>query len=267
MTHRKIQMRSAFSAYPARSYFFAGIFVLVICVWGCDRRPLEQLVVDRAIEVHGGEHLDGKIIEYDFREYHYTFKLDGGLFHYERSRMDTAGFLRDVLTNDGFYREIGGERIDLPEERIEAYSASVNSVAYFALLPFKLNDEAARKRYLGEEQIDGETYHEIEITFRPEGGGRDYQDRFVYWFHRDDYTMDYLAYDYVSDEGGTRFRKAVNPRTIGGIRFQDYENYRSMEIDRPGDPIERMDDEYDRGTLELVSMIEKTNVTVRPIGD
>lgn len=243
------------------------ILLLVLCLSGCGSGDPAQRVVDRAIDVHGGDHLDRVVIEFDFREYHYTFRLDGGLFRYERARMDSVGYIRDVLHNDGFFREIDGERVALPDERAEAFASSVNSVAYFALLPFKLSDEAARKRHLGTETIDSEPYHEIEVTFRPEGGGRDYRDRFVYWIHREHYTMDYLAYDYVSDEGGTRFRKAVNPRSIGGLRFQDYENYRSETIDRPGDPIEDLNEEFEAGALELVSMIEKENVTVRPISE
>ena len=243
-----------------------SLFVLLALVTtSCGRPDPSQRIVDRAISAHGGGNVDRVVIEFDFREYHYTFRLDGGIFQYERARPDSAGYLRDVLHNDGFYREIDGDRVSLPDERAEAFASSVNSVAYFALLPFKLNDPAAQKRLLGREVIEGETYHEVEVTFIPEGGGRDHQDRFIYWIHENRHTMDYLAYDYVSDGGGARFRKAVNPRVIGGIRFQDYENYRSEDIDRPGDPIEDLDEQFQDGLLELVSMIEKRNTSVQPI--
>lgn len=243
----------------------AILLTTVLALAACGGRATPEQIIERAIAAHGGEHADGVVIQYDFREYHYTFRLDGGRFQYERSRSDSIGFIRDVLNNDGFFRLVDGERTELPEDRDSAYASSVNSVAYFGLLPFKLNDAAVQPRLLGSEVIDGEPYHELEVTFRQEGGGRDYQDRFIYWFHKDDHTMDYMAYDYVSDGGGTRFRKAVNPRRVGGILFHDYENYTSDVIDRPGEPIEQMDEAFQADSLELVSMIEKQNIIVEPI--
>lgn len=239
--------------------------LLVAVTAACNDARDSGDIIREAIAAHGGEHADGVVIEFDFRTYHYTMRLDGGHFQYERERPDSIGYIHDVLNNDGFYREVDGKRVELPPERAAAYYSSLNSVAYFMLLPFKLTDVAVEPRYLGQTSIEGAPYHEIEVTFRQDGGGRDYQDRFVYWFHQDRHTMDYLAYDYISDETGTRFRKAYNPRTVGGIRFQDYYNYMSPDIDSPGDPIEQLDSLFQTDDLDLLSEIENTNITVEPI--
>ena len=45
--------------------------------------------------------------------------------------------------------------------------------------------------------------------------------------------MDYFAYDFETDDSGTRFREAYNARTVGGIRFQDYLNFTSPVIAAP----------------------------------
>jgi hypothetical protein len=241
------------------------LLLTLLCIGACGGEPDPEAIIRRAIDAHGGDHLDGKRITFDFREYHYTIVLDGGWFQYERERPDSIGYLHDVLNNDGFYRHFDGRRVELPEERSAAYFSSLNSVAYFMLLPFKLEDRAVRTRYLSATEIRGEPYHEVEVTFAPEGGGRDYQDRFVYWFHRDEHTMDYLAYDYVTDETGTRFREAFNAQTVGGLRFQDYYNYTSEEIVAPGDSIERFDALFEADRLDLVSTIEANNLTVESI--
>lgn len=243
-----------------------AFLLCAICLaTGCTGGSRAETIIARAIKTHGGDAIDHVAIDFDFREYHYTFMHDGGYFRYQRARPDSAGYLRDVLDNEGFFREIDGRRVDLPDDRVLAYSSSVNGVAYFFLLPFKLIDAAVQPRYLGESTIEGEPYHEIEVTFLQEGGGRDYEDRFVFWFHREHDTMDYFAYDFTTDGGGTRFRKAINPREINGVRILDYENYSSDRINRPGDPIEDMDDAYNAGELTLISHIENTNVTIRPI--
>jgi len=97
---------------------------------------------------------------------------------------------------------------------------------YFALLPFGLNDEAVNKILLGEEEIKGNLYYKIEVTFSQVGGGEDFDDVFVYWINKDNYHMDYLGYYYHTNEGGIRFREGVNQRKRGGIIFSDYINYK-----------------------------------------
>lgn len=247
----------------------------LLALAACGDAPPEQAraankaetIIRQAALAHGGQRADGVKIEFDFREYHYSITLDGEFFQYERERPDSAGYIRDVLNNDGFYREIDGERVRLSREADSSYASSLNAVSYFMLLPFKLTDEAVQARYLSEEEILGEPYHEIEVTFHQEGGGDDYQDRYVYWFHRDRLTMDYLAYDYETNNPGTRFRQAYNARIVGGVRFQDYLNFTSGQISRPGDPIERMDSLLHIQELDTVSVIEKTNVVVEKIGE
>lgn len=89
------------------------------------------------------------------------------------------------------------------------YYNSVNSVHYFAYLPQGLNDKAVQKELLGEVVLKGEPYYKVRVTFAQEGGGNDYEDVFIYWFHKQKFTMDYLAYEFHVDGGGMRFREAV----------------------------------------------------------
>ena len=41
------------------------------------------------------------------------------------------------------------------------------------------------------------------VTFAQDGGGRDWQDRYVYWLHPSRHTLDYLAYSYRETPGDT----------------------------------------------------------------
>lgn len=222
-----------------------------------------QRIVDRAIEAHGVDLAEERRIEFDFRGRHYVSTRQGGQFTYERIFTDTTGDrIRDVLTNEKFYREVNGERVDLPAKDSAAYANSVNSVIYFALLPYYLNDPAVVKEYLGEETVKGKPYYKVKVTFRREGGGKDYEDEFIYWFHRDDYTMDYLAYNYQTDGGGARFREAHNIRTIDGIRFADFINYKPVEESMDVASFARL---FESGGLVELSRIDIENVQVEPV--
>ena len=245
------------------SLLLAAVLLFLSC--GDDTDP--QKIVDRAISAHGGKEMKHVEIEFDFRGRHFTILQDGGRFQYQREWSDSTGRIRDVLNNDGVYREVDGSRAELSPRLRRSIESGVNSVAYFVLLPFRLNDSAVRKRYIEAATIGDEPYHEIEVTFEREGGGRDYDDRFVYWFHRDRHTMDYLAYGFHVDDGGTRFREAVNVRVIGGIRFADHINYTSSLLPSPTDSVETYDDLFESGRLEHLSDILLENISVRKLGE
>lgn len=221
-------------------------------------------IVDRAIAAHGGEALEQAHISFDFRKKHYEVELDQGQFAYESTGEDSTGrFVRDVLTNQTFSRSVDDQTANLTAKDEAAYRNSLNSVVYFVLLPYPLNDPAVNKEYLGEATVRGEPYHEIKVTFDQEGGGDDPEDVFVYWIHQENYTVDYLAYEFHVNGGGTRFREAYNVREVEGIRFADYINYESTIDDFALEDYDRL---LESGKVEELSRIETENVEVRREG-
>lgn len=219
-----------------------------------------QAIVDQAIAAHGGGKFDQVRIAFDFRGRHYTAVRNGGLYTYTRSFTDSTGQVLDQLSNEGFVRKVNGKPVSLPEERAAAFTRSVNSVIYFALLPYGLNDPAVQKTYLGEATIKNEPYHKIKITFAKQGGGEDYEDVFIYWIHQKTHYVDYLAYSYKTDDGGFRFREAYDPRVVAGLRFQQYVNYEPL---REPVNLSDMDKLFEAGQLKELSRIELENI--RPL--
>ena len=157
-----------------------------------------QEIVDKSIEAHGGNAFEQAYLSFDFRDRGYVYKREGGIYEYRRVFTDsTEQNITDILNNNGFTRLINGDTTQLTAERRQAYTNSVNSVIYFALLPYRLNDQAVQKKYLGPETtIEGEAYHKLKVTFKQDGGGEDFEDEFIYWFHQDTHSLDYLAYSF-----------------------------------------------------------------------
>ncbi len=219
-----------------------------------------QKIIDQVIQNHGGDRYENVRISFDFRGRHYVMLHQNGFFQYERHFSDSAGQIKDVLSNHGFKRYLNDHDITDTVKKAAAYARSVNSVAYFALLPYRLNDPAVNKTYLGTGEIKDELYHKILITFNQEQGGDDYSDQFVYWIHAKDMTMEYLAYSYHTDGGGKRFRAPFNVRTVGGIRFADYDNYQQVD---DSVKLEDYHKEYNQGSLKLLSKIALENLHVQ----
>ena len=243
--------------------FPASITLLALLYTSACSSPSEsQLVVDKAIEAHGGEKFQKAHISFDFRDRHYTYTRRDGEFTYTRAFSDSLGQVEDVLSNTRFYRLIDGDTANLTDERIKAFSNSVNSVIYFAMLPFGLNDPAVKKAYKGETMIDGKQYHLILVSFEEEGGGDDFEDEFLFWINTETNQLDFLAYSYHTEGGGLRFRKAVNPRRVGGILFQDYINYKPKE---KGTSLDQLEELYKKGELEELSRIELEDVQVKAL--
>ncbi len=218
-----------------------------------------QQIVDRAIETSCGGHCDHATIDFTFRDRCYVSKRNEATFSLERITTDSSGVTHDILSNDGFQRFKNDTLLSVADTMVTKYSNSINSVHYFAQLPFGLNDGAVKKELLGEAVIKGAPYFEVGVTFQQEGGGTDFQDKFVYWIHKENFTLDYMAYSYETDGGGIRFREAYNIRTVNGIRFADYYNYKPQSLEVA---LTDLDDLFEKGGLKLLSKIETESVGV-----
>lgn len=256
----------------------AAVFVALLLITGAcgsdpDGSPDDtslnaEAIVDSAVAAHGGDVMNRAVMTFDFRETAFRLRHDGGRFRYTRTYTDSLGrTVQEVLSNDSLYRAVDGSRVDVSEDEARQIETAVNSVAYFALLPEPLGDPAVRPALLGRDTIDGSPYHVIEVTFRQEGGGRDWEDRFVYWFRTDTYAMDYLAYAYglgaSGEEPGHRFREAYNVRRVEGVRVADYRNYTDTTL--TPSTLERYPSRLGAEPLELVSTVELDSVRVMPL--
>lgn len=239
-----------------------SILLLTIAFVSCKQKetPLTaQRIVDQAIAAACNGNCDHATIDFTFRNRCYVSKRDGGAYQYERITTDSTGITHDILSNNGFRRYKNDTLVKVPDSMVTRYSNSINSVHYFAQLPFGLNAPAVQKELVGEAIIKGEPYFEVGVKFMEEGGGTDFEDEFVYWIHKENYTVDYLAYSYVTDEGGIRFREAYNVRDINGIRFADYNNFKPKLVEVT---LTDLDTLFEQGELNLLSKIETESVGV-----
>lgn len=233
--------------------------ILISATQGCNGAPTPTRTVEQAIQQHGGERFERMEVHFDFRGDAYRVVRDEGRFLYERKYRQDGTSIRDWMTNEATGREVDGQPVSLQDHERASLETTVNSVVYFGFLPFRLLDPAATHRDLGETRIGGEPYRAVEVTFQEEGGGRDWEDRFVYWFHRDQNTLDYLAYRFETDDGGSRFRRAVNRREVGGLLIQDWENF-TADPEIPD--IAVYPELLGSPDLRLVSRVELENVRV-----
>ncbi|WP_369995649.1 DUF6503 family protein [Winogradskyella sp.] len=245
------------------------IVIIVVCfaILSCKDQPKEmQLsaedIINASIEVSGGNNFDKSEINFDFRDKHYYSRRFKGDYLLMRLMInDNKDSIFDIITNEGFERKVNDKiKVHVPDSTIQKYTASVNSVHYFSVLPYGLNGKAVNKTLLGEERINEKTYYKIKVTFDEDGGGEDYEDVFVYWIDKESFKVDYLAYSYNEADGkGMRFRQAYNERYVNGLRFVDYNNFKPKVSS-----INLLDlgKAFDKNELELLSKIELKNVTV-----
>lgn len=237
---------------------------LVALLSQCGEAPEKPLTADeiviRSIDSAGGQAYLENAIAFKFRNRTYRYHREAGQRVYERETQTDSGVITDILQGGAFTRLFDSTAVALPDSLQQRYGNSVNSVHYFAYLPYGLNDAAVNRELLGKVALKGQEYYKVRVTFDQQGGGEDFEDVFVYWFNTQSFNPDYLAYEYHTNGGGLRFREAYNTRRIGGIRFQDYINYKA-EV---GLPVAGLDSIYGAGGLEELSRIELEEVTVTP---
>lgn len=215
-------------------------------------------LVAKTIAAHGGNLYDSAHYGFTFREKNFTFRHKKNGYTYTSTGHKDGDEIRDVLENGTLTRNINGTEIELTSKDITKFTEALNSVIYFATLPYKLQDAAVQKSYSGRTVIKNEDYEVLSVTFDQKGGGTDHDDKFMYWINTATNTIDYLAYSYATNDGGVRFRSAYEPRTVGGIRFQNYINYEA-----PRDtPLIELPELYEAGSLKELSRIETEGVAV-----
>jgi hypothetical protein len=185
-------------------------------------------IINRSITNSGAFKIANSKITFKFRDKDYAAIRKDGNFKLFRDYIKDSISIDEVLTNDGYKRLVNGQDSKVTDSMVSKYSNAINSVHYFSVLPYGLNDKAVRKRILPSSTIKGEKYYKIEITFSEDGGGEDFEDVFIYWIGKEDFLVDYLAYSYHTNGGGKRFRVLKEQCNINGIRFVDYHNYKPL---------------------------------------
>lgn len=215
-----------------------------------------EQVFRQALKAHGGSKYDDAHYQFVFRDKTYTFKNDQTGYTYTMDREKDGQQIHDVLINGDITRTINGHISELTPKQRTGYTSGLNSVIYFATLPHKLTDKSVNKKYVESQSIKGESYDVLHITFDEEGRGQDHDDNFYYWINEKTHKIDFLAYNYAVGKGGVRFRSAYNVRTVGGIIFQDYINYKAPV----GTPLRDLATMYENENLTKLSTIATENV-------
>ncbi|HZH85747.1 MAG TPA: DUF6503 family protein [Brumimicrobium sp.] len=220
-----------------------------------------EAIIDSVYLKYGSQFIDQSNIYFDFRDFQYAYVQDkAGLKRSRKFTNDKGEEVFDLWQGNSLVRTINGKPIELIEKDERAYMNSINSVFYFAFLPKSLKDPAVNTELVDEVEIKGKMYYKIKVTFDEDGGGEDFHDIFLYWIAVEDYSMDYLAYQYFTEGGGVRFREVSKTQEVKGILFQDYFNYGPKE-DMMDDYI-NVDSYFSANGLKVVSEIKLENIRV-----
>ena len=216
-------------------------------------------IINKSIKAHGWDQDDFSIV-FDFRDYQYELKRKNKFYSFQRTNKKEGYVFKDLMSSKKkLKRFINDKSVELSDSMTNVFSNSLNSVMYFFQLPRPLKDQAVITKYLGLAKIFNEKYWTIKVTFKENGGGKDYQDEFRYWININNGQIDYLAYNYLTEGGGTRFRQAVNKQLNQGFIFQDYINFKPNVKFVSLDSLPIL---FEAGNLIKVSNIKNKNIRV-----
>lgn len=251
-----------------------ALAALVLALAACERPapqgdPEALALLDRARIHHGSARLDRAEITFAFRGTPFVLRRDRGAYRYARTLTDSLGrTVEEVVDNAGPHRFVDGAEVPLDAAEAGRLVTAVNSVAYFALLPAPLADPAVRARLLAPDRVGGQDYDRVEVTFAQDGGGADFDDRYVYWLRQRDGEIGYYAYTYDVTPGdtaraatGTRFREPLGAARVGGVLFQDWRNRSADSLSA----LEHFGDAFDEGRTFVVSDVVLDSVRVTPL--
>jgi hypothetical protein len=234
------------------------LIMVSLFTFACKNDLSVDEILNETVNVYGGEAYKNSKIQFEFRGKNYSVIRKNGKFHFERNYIDSLSNIKEYIINKGVYKEIDGSSVNLTQHQKRIISNSINSVVYFASLPYPLLDDAVKSRLL--KTNDSEKYYVVEVTFEEEGGGEDFDDRYIYWINKRSFKMDYLAYYFHVNGGGSRFRVVHNERKINGIIITDHDNYNSDELGKQ--EIEKYLQLYIENKLKKLSEVNLENPSV-----
>tara|TARA_R110000787_G_scaffold167495_10_gene280451 strand:- start:1280 stop:2023 length:744 start_codon:yes stop_codon:yes gene_type:complete len=240
-------------------YFTVVILLslLFVCCKPEEKKLTAQQIIDASMEVSGVNKIPNSTLSFDFRDKHYVAQRNTGKFKLRRISKVNGENIEDILSNTGFQRLFNAHPTEVADSMAVKYSESINSVHYFSVLPYGLNDGAVQKKLLEDTTIKGEEYYKVQITFAQEGGGIDFDDVFIYWIGKEDFKIDYLAYTFHVNGGGKRFREVKKEQIVNGIRFVDYINFKPKNVDKD---LSTLDMAFENNELIKASEINLENI-------
>lgn len=239
---------------------FIVIFLVSLTIISCkseEKKLTAQEIIDKSIAAAGVEKISNSVLSFDFRDMHYIASRKNGEFRLSRIKKTEEGIREDILSNSGFERLLNTKKIEVTDDMALRYSESINSVHYFSVLPYGLNDGAVQKKLLTSNTVKGKDYYKVQITFQQEGGGVDFDDVFIYWISKENFNIDYLAYTFHVNGGGKRFREVRNEHLVNGVRLTDHNNYRPEDANVD---LSTLDQLFEKGALKKLSEINLENV-------
>lgn len=241
-------------------YLSVFLLLLLISCKPSEKQLTAQQIIDKTIDYSGADKVANSEISFNFRDKSYHATRKNGSFKLFRNIIKDSIAIDEVVTNKGYERLINAQEVKVADTMVSKYSNSINSVHYFSVLPFGLNDKAVNKKLLKSSTIKGKDYYKIEVTFSENGGGEDFEDVFIYWVGKDDFLVDYLAYSYHTNNGGKRFRVLKEQCVKNGIRFVDYHNYKPLNKDIS---LVNIDKAFENNQLKKLSEIVLKNIEVK----
>ena len=214
-------------------------------------------IIQKAIEASGKQKVSDHRIVFEFRDK--TYISEGICGQFKFTRIDTSKQVKDVFFKDSLQRKVKGKVVQLADTTATSIKSTINSVNYFVHLPYRLKDGAVKAKRLADDTIADTFYYQLQVKFSKDGGGKDHQDIYRYWFDKKDYSMDYLAYEFYTNDGGMRFRVKKVERKMKGIVFQDYENLKPKADSLS---FSNISEAYKEDRLEKVSKIITQPVSV-----
>jgi hypothetical protein len=239
-------------------------FLLLLLILACNPKKIELTaveIIEKSMRYSGAEKVANAKIKFVFRDKEYAAVRKNGAFELSRHYLTKDSLnVREILSNSGYQRFINNKRVVISNSLSNNFSNSVNSVHYFSVLPFGLNDAAVQKKRLKSVRIKGKEYYKIEVSFYENGGGEDFDDVFIYWIGKESFLIDYLAYSYHTNGGGMRFREVKDRSINSGIRFVNYNNYEPVVS---GILLKDIDSAYENAGLKKVSEINLEMIEVQ----
>lgn len=236
------------------------IVAIILLLFSCNNEQSlsGEDLLNRAIEVSGGDSFFHSTISFDAQGMRYTMERDGNIANFTSERQVDTTYYKATYRNGYQQYFVNGVEQEESFSSRKFISSRLEGFLYLTSIPHVFNQTAVIVNRKEDVVIRNKTYQVLHITFTklPED---DPGNEFYLYIDPVSGYVEFRAEKLDLDGETNLLKKAYNPRIIEGIRFVDYKVFTTRDTTMLLSDYYKA---YDIPNLIPIGDIEYTNIEV-----
>ena len=179
-------------------------------------------LLEKTIIASGGDKFFNSKIQFDLDILHYDIYRKNNISNFEITRQVDSIVYKATYNNGDMAYYVNDEKQEKSMSSILFLNTYLKGFIYLSSIPHILKQNSVLLSRLNDVKIENTNYYTLYVTYKELEDYPQAQDEFYLYINPETNYIDFYAQKHYLTGDKMLFKKAINSRTINGIRFSDY---------------------------------------------